>query len=127
MRYLPAGVVVWIACTACTAPPKDNLDVVRMTLTRSITNAPLVIADEEGFFRDEGIRIEHHRAPGRAGDPIEVLGGMHARQLFARCRDWLHHSSAAIAVIGSDDIENVRTFGPLRMSRRRHVFVKASG
>ena len=64
---------MWIACTACTAPPKDNLDVVRMTLTRSITNAPLVIADEEGFFRDEGIRIEQTDTPARGMQSIPLL------------------------------------------------------
>ncbi len=49
----------------CTAdrPAARKLDLVRVARSTFLTNAPILIADEEGYFAREGIRIEYMEIP----------------------------------------------------------------
>ena len=58
---------------ACAEKKQEDLDIVRITARRHLSGAPVVIADEEGFFRDEGIRLEFVDAPSRSMQAIPLL------------------------------------------------------
>jgi NitT/TauT family transport system substrate-binding protein len=68
-----SALLLGVVCAACRPASDDGLDAVRITLTRAISNAPLVIADEEGFFADERIRIEQTDTPARGMQSIPLL------------------------------------------------------
>ena len=78
-RQLILGLTA-LASLAC-AKKKDaaDLDVVRIAVHSRIAGSPLYIADEEGFFRDEGIRLQFVEAT-RSSQSLPILerGGIDA-------------------------------------------------
>ena len=61
------------AATACDRPADGKLEVVRAVVKTHPSAAPIFIADEEGYFADEGIRIEFVEAPTRSLQAIPLL------------------------------------------------------
>lgn len=57
----------------CAETPSDDLEVVRITARRHLSGAPVYIADEEGYFAEEGIRLEWVDAPTRSMQAIPLL------------------------------------------------------
>jgi NitT/TauT family transport system substrate-binding protein len=69
MLLLPLSLV-----TACSAPKDEqSLEVVRVSTRKHFSAAPVFIADEEGFFANEGIRLEFVEAPGRSAQAVPLL------------------------------------------------------
>jgi NitT/TauT family transport system substrate-binding protein len=58
---------------ACDKPAGNQLEVVRAVVKNHPSAAPIFIADEEGFFAEEGIRIEFVEAPTRSLQAIPLL------------------------------------------------------
>jgi NitT/TauT family transport system substrate-binding protein len=50
-----------------------ELETVRLATRKHLSSAPIYIADEEGFFADEGIRLEYTEAPGRSMQAIPLM------------------------------------------------------
>jgi NitT/TauT family transport system substrate-binding protein len=68
------GVILLAGSVACTRKPAEKkLDVVKIADRGFITNAPLYIADEEGFFAKEGIRLEYTQPPRSTSQTIPLL------------------------------------------------------
>ena len=59
--------------SACEKPAADELDLVRIAARKHLGGAAIFIADEEGFFADEGIRLEFAEAPMRSLQAIPLL------------------------------------------------------
>ncbi len=72
-RHLFFCAIVAALLTACGETPRDELDTVRMTSRRHLSAAPVFIADEEGYFAEEGIRLEMVDAPNRSMQAIPLL------------------------------------------------------
>lgn len=68
---MPLAAIIVLA--ACGGAPKDDLDVVRIAARRHLGGAAIFIADEEGFFAEEGIRLEFAEAPMRSLQAIPLL------------------------------------------------------
>lgn len=62
-----------LAAACGRAETDDSFDPVRLTMTRNISIAPLVIAEAEGYFEAEKIRLEHTEAPTRGMQSIPLL------------------------------------------------------
>lgn len=50
-----------------------ELETVRLATRKHLSSAPIYIADEEGFFAEQGIRIEYTEAPGRSMQAIPLM------------------------------------------------------
>ena len=48
-------------------------DAVRLATRKHLSSAPIYIADEEGFFAEEGIRIEYTESPGRSMQVMPLM------------------------------------------------------
>ena len=57
----------------CSAKEKAELETVRITARRHLSGAPVVIADEEGYFAEQGIRLEFVDGPNRSMQAIPLL------------------------------------------------------
>ena len=124
MRYrLALFLLALIAPLAC-AKQKDaaELDVVRIAVHSRIAGSALYIADEEGFFRDEGIRLEFVETTRSsqalpvldAGDIDAIIGsasvGLYSalakgtRVRIVADRAWLDPNGCAVsAIMGRHD------------------------
>jgi NitT/TauT family transport system substrate-binding protein len=61
------------AAAACQKPAGDGLDVVRVAARFHPSAAPIFIADAEGYFAAEGIKLEFVEAPARSSQAIPLL------------------------------------------------------
>ncbi len=73
MKRTIALVLAAAVCAGSCEKPNDDLDVVRIAARRHLGGAAIFIADEEGFFADEGIRLEFAEAPMRSLQAIPLL------------------------------------------------------
>ena len=73
MKRAVCLIVLLSALTSCKATGKTQLETVRVSTRKHFSTAPIFIADEAGFFADEGIRIEFAEAPGRSAQAIPLL------------------------------------------------------
>ncbi len=75
MRFRNAVALPLLAITiACKGKPATrDLDVVRVADRGYITNAPIYIAEAEGFFADEGIRLAFIEAQGSTTQMFPIL------------------------------------------------------
>ena len=78
-RGLLLALSLGIASAACgradKAPEKRELRKVRMAASGSIHWAPIMIAQAEGFFRDEGIEVENVPIPSAQEDLVALVSG----------------------------------------------------
>lgn len=80
--------------TGCVEKQSVELETVRITSRRHLSGAPVYIADEEGYFAEEGIRLEFVDAPNRSMQAIplleqgrvDVLGAAVSSGLFSAVR-----------------------------------------
>jgi len=80
---IPLVLVLVAAGCRNSADKADRLQVVRVSARVAIANAPLLIADEEGFFAKEGIRLEYitmsttltQSMPALEQEKIDALAG----------------------------------------------------
>ena len=80
--------------SGCARKQSDELETVRIASRRHLAAAPVYIADEEGYFAEEGIRLEFVDAPARSMQAIplleqgriDVLGASVSSGLFAAVR-----------------------------------------
>jgi NitT/TauT family transport system substrate-binding protein len=94
VRKAGAFCVASLLLAACAKQESEDLETVRITTRRHLASAPIYIADEEGFFADEGIRLEFIDAPNRSSQAIplleqgsfDVLGAAVSVGLFAAVR-----------------------------------------
>jgi NitT/TauT family transport system substrate-binding protein len=78
----------------CAEKQSHELETVRITARRHLSGAPVYIADEEGYFAEEGIRLEFVDAPSRSMQAIplleqgriDVLGSAVSSGLFSAVR-----------------------------------------
>ncbi|HEX5577776.1 MAG TPA: hypothetical protein VFX40_05325, partial [Gemmatimonadaceae bacterium] len=73
MKRLRAGVIAALLLAACDRGGSDDLQTVRIAARRHPSAAPIFIADEAGFFREQGIRLEFIDAPMRSTQAIPLL------------------------------------------------------
>jgi NitT/TauT family transport system substrate-binding protein len=57
----------------CGEKPSDALETVRITTRRHLSSAPIYIADEDGYFAAEGIRVQFMDSPTRSTQAIPLL------------------------------------------------------
>jgi ABC-type nitrate/sulfonate/bicarbonate transport system substrate-binding protein len=69
---LLAVVATFAACRG-ESPSSKKLDVVRVARSGFLTNAPILIADDEGFFAREGVRIEYIAMPQNSVQELPSL------------------------------------------------------
>jgi len=72
-RKSVAVAVIAAAVMSCSKPDPAKFDVVKIADRGFITNAPIYIADEEGYFADERIRLEYSEPPRASGQIIPLL------------------------------------------------------
>ena len=74
MRLIISTVTVLaVAAIACSKPDPSQFEVVRIADRGFLTNAPIYIADEEGFFADEKIKLEFAEPPRASAQIIPLL------------------------------------------------------
>lgn len=71
--YVIATAVAAFAGTGCGKPDPSDFAVVRIADRGFLTNAPIYIADEEGYFADEKIRLEFSEPPRASAQIIPLL------------------------------------------------------
>ena len=72
-KLIVAALAVAGATSCGRGPDKDSLDVVRIALRGSLTNAALLVAEGEGDFAREGIRLEYSDSPAASVQAIPIL------------------------------------------------------
>ena len=73
LRRIIATAAIAIAGTACSKPDPSQFTVVRIADRGFLTNAPIYIADEEGYFADERIRLQYSEPPRSTSQIIPLL------------------------------------------------------
>jgi NitT/TauT family transport system substrate-binding protein len=74
MRRTARIILLLWASVACSGKsPTRTLDVVKLADRGFLTNAPLYIAEAEGFFAEEGIRLEYMEVPRSTGQILPLL------------------------------------------------------
>jgi len=68
-----AGAAVVLALIGCDGSAPQQLDVVTIAARRHLSAGPIHIADEEGFFAAEGIRVVFAEAPTRSMQALPLL------------------------------------------------------
>jgi NitT/TauT family transport system substrate-binding protein len=75
MRVMIAGIL--LACIGTTACARENAagreDVIRIAAREVLTNAAILIAEDEGDFAKEGIRLRYMDAPRNSSQAIPLL------------------------------------------------------
>lgn len=71
-RALLTAIAALIVC-GCSAPKPRQLDVVKMADRGFLTNTPVYIAEEEGYFTDAGIKLEYTEPPRSSAQMIPLL------------------------------------------------------
>lgn len=64
---------MFIAVVACTKPDATEFTVVRIADRGFLTNGPIYIADEEGYFADERIKLQYSEPPRASSQIIPLL------------------------------------------------------
>ena len=71
-RIIPAFLLMVAACTSSERKPGE-VDVVRVARSTLLSNAPMAIGDLEGYFADEGIRLQLVDVPSRTTQALPGL------------------------------------------------------
>ncbi|MEO8575292.1 MAG: ABC transporter substrate-binding protein [Gemmatimonadales bacterium] len=72
-RRLAMAAVFAVIGVACDKPDPSHFDVVRIADRGFLTNAPIYIADEEGYFADEKIKLQFAEPPRSSAQIIPLL------------------------------------------------------
>jgi NitT/TauT family transport system substrate-binding protein len=109
-RALFLGLLVAIASTGCTrtdkVPKQRELSKVRLSISHQMSWAPIMIAQAEGFFREEGIDVEYVMIPsaqetlvGLVTGSLDVLSGPTHASFFSAIQQ-----GAKIKIVASQGI-----------------------
>lgn len=72
-RTLVTVAVLAVAAVACSKPDPSHFDAVRIADRGFLTNAPIYIAEEEGYFADEKIKLAYSEPPRASAQIIPLL------------------------------------------------------
>jgi NitT/TauT family transport system substrate-binding protein len=73
LRFATAAILFLVTASCARKPGPTRQDIVRIADRGFLTNTPLYIADEEGYFADEGIKLEFGEPPRTSSQIIPLL------------------------------------------------------
>jgi NitT/TauT family transport system substrate-binding protein len=73
LRLATAAILSLVTASCARKPGPTRQDIVKIADRGFLTNAPLYIADEEGYFADEGIKLQFGEPPRSSSQIIPLL------------------------------------------------------
>jgi len=73
LRLATAGIIALVSLACARKSDAPHRDVVKIADRGFLTNAPIYIAEEEGYFADEGIKLEFAEPPRSSSQIIPLL------------------------------------------------------